>query len=544
LSDIHSENQGEHKTKFGYILKLIINKPVFSLLVIGLIGLIIRLYYFPFDLPIIHDSVDYFSYAMVTSQQGQLPIGWGLTNNGWPVFLSLFFSIFDSQDFMQFTYLQRFLTITISILTIIPVYLLCNRFVDKQFAIVGAALFSFDPRIIINSLLGITEPSYILLGTLSLFLFLSKRYTIILISFFTLALFSIIRYEGFIILIPFLVIFFVRFKKDGKIFQKMLLLSGIFFLTISPMAFAMYEATGNDGIIMPIFSGGIHYVSTHIIEGIPDIDDPIYGENSEENRFSLFVSLGLINLTKFLGWVLIPTFVLFVPIGFFLLFQIRDYKMVTVILFSLTMLIPAFYLYGRGIEETRYLYIIFPILCLMSSLTIKKISNKFKKENLIIIIIISGILLSSLIFLDYNKIDYVHEKEAYLIAKDVVSIAGGINHYSTESKYIHIAEISNDWPNIPLPKETNYDQSFNIKKISPNNFSTLVEYIENSKDKGLTHIATDGKQKLEFLNYVFYNETEFSYLIKEYDSQKQGFQYQLKVFKIDYEKFSNISIKD
>jgi hypothetical protein len=180
----------------------------------------------------------------------------------------------------------------------------------------------------------------------------------------------------------------------------------------------------------------------------------------------------------------------------------------------------------------------------MSSLTIKKISNKFKKENLILILIISGVLLSSIFFLEYKKINNEHEIESYLIAKDIVSIAGGINHYEPESKYIHIAEISKDWPIIPLPKETSYNQSFNIKKISPNNFSTLVEYIENSKDKGLTHIVTDGKQKLEFLNNIFYNETEFSYLIKEYDSQKQGFQYQLKVFKIDYEKFSIISSND
>lgn len=534
---MHSKTQED---KINNIVKLIKN-PFFALFVIGFIGLTIRLYYFSFNLPVIDDSIDYFSYAVVVSQQGQLPIGWGLTNNGWPVFLSLFFTIFDSQNFLEFTYLQRFLTIVISVLTIIPVYLVCTRFVEKQFAIIGASLFVFDPRIIINSLLGISEPAYILLGAFSLFLFLSKRYSIILISFFTLALLSIIRYEGFLILIPFIIIFIMRFKKDEKIIQKTLLLIGIFFITILPMAFAMNEATGNDGIISPIFGGGIHYISTHIIEGIPDTDDPIYGEDLEQNRFSLFLSLGLINLTKFLGWVLIPTFVVFAPVGFFLLLQNRDYKTFTAILFGFTMLIPAFYLYGRGIEETRYLYIIFPILCLISTITIKKITKKFKKENIILILIIFGILSSSIIFLDYKKIDYEHEEEAYLIAKDIVSIAGGINHYSPESRYIHIAEISNDWPIIPLPKETNYNQSFNIKKISPDNFSTLDEYIESSKEKGLTHIVTDGKQKLEFLNDVFYNETDFPYLIEEYDSQKQGFQYRVKVYKIDYEKITEIS---
>ena len=145
-------------------------------------------------------------------------------------------------------------------------------------------------------------------------------------------------------------------------------------------------------------------------------------------------------------------------------------------------------------------------------------------------------------FLDYQKVDYEHERESYLIAKEITKIASGINHYNPESKYIHIAEIEQNWPIIPLPKETPYDQTYEIKKISPSEFSTLVEYIQSSEDKGLTHIVSDGKQHAKmtrFLNDVFYDEKKFPYLIKEYDSQDQGFQYHVKVFKIDYKSFKN-----
>ena len=528
------------KEETNHIIKLI-KKPIFFLFTIGIIGLIIRLYYFPFDLPITHDSIDYFSYAVVTSQQGHLPVDWGLTNNGWPIFVSFFFSIFEPQKFLELTYFQRFLSIIISVLTIIPVYLLCSRFVKKQFAVVGAALFVLDPRIIINSLLGITEPLYLLLGIISLFLFLSKRPTVILISFFTLALCSTIRYEGFLILFPFLVIFFIRFRKDKKIIQKIFLAIGIFFITITPITFAYYESTGEEGIINPILGGGAAYLLTHVIQGMPDYGDAIYGENTEEDRVSTFVSLGIINTIKYLGWVLIPTFLLFIPIGVILLFQKRDYTTLTIILFGITMLIPAFYAYGRGIEETRYLYMLFPILCIISSLTIKKISEKFKKENLILIIIVIGIILSSVIFLDYKKIDREHEIESYLIAKDITSIAGGINHYSPTSKYIHIAEISNKWPIIPLPpKEENYNQLFDVKKISPEKYSSLNDYIKNSKEKGLTHLVINKeKNNAKFLDDIFYHEEKYPYLIKEYDSLDQRFNIQIKMYKIDYIKFEN-----
>ncbi|RZD41916.1 MAG: hypothetical protein CXT78_10285 [Thaumarchaeota archaeon] len=273
MSSKNLKNQNNKKTKSP--LRFLHNREILFLIIIGSIGLVIRLYYFPFNIPIIDDGIDYFSYAVVLSQQGQLPVDWGLSNNGWPIFLSYFFSIFNSQNFLEFTYLQRFLTIIISVLTIIPVYFLCKRFVDKQFAVIGAAFFVFDPRIIINSLLGVTKPAYILLGTISLFLFLSKRFSIILISFFTLALCSTIRYEGFLLFIPFVIMFFIRFRKDKKIIQKILLIIGIFFLTIAPIMFAMYEATGNDGIISPIF-GGIGYVERVAIHGELDIEDSNY----------------------------------------------------------------------------------------------------------------------------------------------------------------------------------------------------------------------------------------------------------------------------
>ena len=538
MSNINSENQT--RQKIISVINFFIGKPMFFLIVIGLIGLVIRLYYLPFELPIIYDGVDYFSYAVVTSQQGQLPNGWGLTNNGWPIFLSIFFSGFNLENFLDFIHLQRYLSIIISVLTIIPVYLLCNRFIDKKYAIVGAALFLFEPRIITNSILGVTEPSFILLGTLAVFLFLSKNFRVVLISFFVLALFVMIRYEGILIVIPLLILYGIQNRKDRKSLIKIILLIGIFAITILPMSYARYEATGQESIIMPVINGGMYYVSTIIIQGVPDYDDPIYGSNSGESKFLLFISLGLSSLIKYLGWVLIPTFLFFVPIGFFIILKKRDFQTITIFLFSIVLLIPAFYAYGRGIEETRYLYVIFPILCIISSLTIKKINSKFKKENLIIILIIIGILFSSIIFLDYKKIDYEHEKQAYFIAKEITNITKGINHYTPDSKWIQIAEISNSWPNIPLPKETSYNQAFEIKKISPNNYLSLEEYIKNSREKGLTHIVVNGDNgNPEFLNDVFHNEKKYSYLIKKFDSLDHNFDIQIKMYEINYTKFQN-----
>ena len=40
------------------------------------------------------------------------------------------------------------------------------------------------------------------------------------------------------------------------------------------------EATGQDGIISAISLGGADYISKHIIQGIPDEDDKLYGSDA------------------------------------------------------------------------------------------------------------------------------------------------------------------------------------------------------------------------------------------------------------------------
>ena len=110
-------------------ISIITKHPILFLIGIGIVGFLVRMYYFPSEIPIIHDSIDYFSYAVVTSQEGHFPVGWDLSNNGWPAFLSILFTISNDGGLWEFMNIQRVSTVVISVLTIIPIYLLCSRFV-------------------------------------------------------------------------------------------------------------------------------------------------------------------------------------------------------------------------------------------------------------------------------------------------------------------------------------------------------------------------------------------------------------------------------
>ena len=146
----------------------------------------------------------------------EFPPGYTFPNNGWPSFLYIFFSLFNSDDFLDYMNLQRSLSIIISVSTIIPVYLLCTRFFKKQYAILGSILFAFEPRLILNSTLGISEPLFIMLGTISLYFFLSKKWMYIYLSFVIAALYTLVRYEGLLLIVPLSIIFLIRFRKDKR----------------------------------------------------------------------------------------------------------------------------------------------------------------------------------------------------------------------------------------------------------------------------------------------------------------------------------------
>ena len=145
-------------------------RAIISLIAIFFVGLGLRFFYFPNELPLIADAMDNFTYATGINYYGHLPTEWAPANNGWPIFLSFWFSIINLENSLDYMQMQKTISVILSTLTIIPIYFLCRKFFDEKISLVGAALFAFEPRIMLNSLLGITEPLFILLGTSSLVL--------------------------------------------------------------------------------------------------------------------------------------------------------------------------------------------------------------------------------------------------------------------------------------------------------------------------------------------------------------------------------------
>ena len=538
-------------------------KPIVFLVLIGLAGLLLRLQYFPYDVPLFGDSQGYFWYAIDMSILNQLPYGHSVVNNGWPSFLSIIFHLIDSNNFLDYHNMQRFVGVVFSVATIFPVYFLCSMYFKKSYSLLGATLFIFEPRLIQNSFVGTPESMYIFLMALLLFLFLSTNFKKIYLAFGIVALLAVIRYEGLLMIIPLSAVFFIRFRKQKKDLIKYIICISIFILILMPISSLRNETMGQDGLVSHISAGPKVYAST-------------IQENS--SAFGDYLYLGSINLIKYLGWAQIPSFIIFVPLGVLLIFKCIDYRKITIILSIIIMLIPAFYGYSREFQEMKYLYVLYPIFCVLACFTFKILFEKFHRKNLIFCIIIGGLILLSVVFVEWKSMDKEHYLEAYEILMELSQKEMKINKefgtYGGEITYFHWTRLNNvdEFPilkkELPYNKVTLVTQAEStrgwneqLKQWNPDidilkqqestdyhntEIDNLRDYFQVLEKYEITHLMLDRVMIGQLINEelrvhlrdIFIHENEYPFLLKEYDSKENGFNYHVKLFRIDYDLYN------
>ena len=528
MSKLNSKNLDDSKFTTKKII-IILTLTAFA-------SFIVRLFYFPFMAILGNFPSDFANRA-----------GQEFPNNGWPAFLSVFFSSMNSNEFLDFVNAQRFIGVTISTLTIIPLYLLISKFLKKHLAILASAVFAFSPRLIENSLLGTTEAPFLLLIITSLCLFLSDKYKLILISFALAALASLVRYEGLLIIIPFTVMFFFRFRKNNKVIGKYLIALSIFILILLPMGYVRTETTGQDGLISHIASGPQYY-------------NLVASDSPEENVLLNFLIKGFTFLMQYSVILIIPMFIIFLPFGIFKFFKNRNENKWTIIIFSLILLIPAFYAYSRGFQEVKYLFILYPFLCICIGYTFGEIEKKINKQNLFFIVFLIGIVSSSFFFTSLMILDFEHQKELYDITDELNEKISTINRDLRWLSYIMWVndDLNKNFPILSIDKKSTSTDLIVIGKKSLHDFNNFEDYLQYGKTQGMEYLVLDGHNlHNQMLIHVFENEEEYPFLKKIFEKEikptflkefknfifgsiEDDYPFHVKAFKIDYNEFENI----
>ena len=506
------------------VTKELSNKNSIKIIICLIIsGLIIRFYFTPFNLPINLDAIDYFAYAVAMSREGIFPSGYILTNFGWSSFLSIVFSFFKESEMLELMNIQRILNTVISVLAIIPIYLLVKTFFRKEIALLGATLFLFDPRIIQNSILGGTDSLFILFTILAILFIFYKKSSLIYLSFIFVALAAFVRYEGIVLIIPLLVSYGLKNKQEKIPNIKLIIGISLFVLIIIPLNFINYEDTQQTSIFAQIVHRG-DFISGTIIENKPDINDEFFGTN--ENHIMIFVENAVSGFIKYLGWILIPTFIIFCILGVIFVPKKITKNKIIIGLFFVFLALASILAYGRGFQETRYLLVLLPTIILLSGYGL----NYLLKINLkyIQIVIICAVILSSFVFIDYRNEDTKNELEIYEATMFLTNVAQGVNDYSG-NKFVKVANLQNNWPEL-LDKGENGKMELKTKKIAIKGFNEPKEYIKLNKNKGLTHLLVNENDK--FFEDIYMNEENYLNLEKIYDSNNFNKNIKYKIFKI------------
>ena len=134
---------------------------VICLIVISSISVGFKLSHVDFSEPPI--SEDTYAYVLAAfsiingdfSQPDTKPLGWS-------IFISPFYLFVDSTDLLDYLNIARILSMAISTITIIAMYVLARRFFDEKYSLVASSLFAFEPHLNYNSGGALSEPLLIL----------------------------------------------------------------------------------------------------------------------------------------------------------------------------------------------------------------------------------------------------------------------------------------------------------------------------------------------------------------------------------------------
>lgn len=512
-------------------LDFFIQKPVIALLVIGIFSLSIRLLFFEPEIPIRQDANSYFWYAMDMSILNYFPNSFH-ANDGWSIFLSSIFSIFSYNNYLDYTILQRLTTIIISTITIVPVYYFCRKFFTPIYSIMGSALFAFEPHLIQNSLLGLTEPLYIFLVISSLVLFLSKNKKLTYVSYGLIALSTLVRAEGIIVFGILCIMFFVFNKRDKKTISKFFVAISIFIIIFGCMT--MIKSNVNeDGL-----------ESTAALNIGRWAESTITNQN---NQVFDKISNGVETLVKRLAQSMIPYFALFVPFGIILAFRDKN-KNKFLILFLLFIYSIALIRMFSIVSDGRLLLVMYPLFVIFSVYTIQHFTEKFEFKKISLIFIVGACIILSAYFL-YSDNNSEFENEVNSFANHMVKNVKVSNNFYPESGFVYGAWAISELKFPTLSSDVKYSGPELLDYVKDSNFeyitknaNSVEQYIQLARNQDLSHLVIDNNDKREqYFKDVFYNEEKYPYLIKEFDSLEEGYTYyNVKIFKIDYEKFDLI----
>jgi len=526
----------------------------FFLGLIMIFGLFIRVYYVPFEVPIVTDGYLSFVYAVKTVFDSSLPVGYTVTNSGWSNLLSLVFVSVDKMDPLYLMNVQRITSVVLSTITVIPMFFIFRKFVNVKFALLGSLMIAVEPRLLLISIEGINYTLFFFIFVLTIALFLKKTNVSLFFSFVCIAFLTAVRYEGILLVIPLSMIYLNKFRNKrsillflGMIFTMMIILLAIGELRIEATkdicdlnSFGDYTCgrNGYEGLFNSLEFLNRAIISedtTSIIENMDTSHDEVLHMPS----YSILDAFE--KLFKFMGLILVPFFAFFVILNLISRIKIKkllkwNFNFITILFSSGVFLLPALYAYVRNIDESRYLMVFIPLICILSISLSESIRNKISKDKRIFVVLILFIVITSIGFIEIKERDHIHDLESFKVSQEIVSLTDVTNSYNQDG-YLKPAILFKHWPELPSSEADRGGKITNKQffKISTVDYKNVEEFIESSRESKLEYMVVD--EQNELFHDLRINSDEYPFLKKVFDSKNLKYTNEFKIFQIDYQIF-------
>ena len=539
-------------------LQLSRSNVVLYLILIVIISLGLKLYLVDFSLPVNSDNLSYVLNGIAHSN-GDFDHS-PSRSIGWSLFLSPFFSLMNSNDFLDYSNVAKIISIGVSTTTIFLIYKVGRKFFDERYSLVAACLFAFLPQLNYNSVMALSEPLFIFSILASFYFLLNDKSKFIIPALAFVGFSYWIRLNGIIFFLIISLTYILTFKKSRIFLRNYGIGLVIFLIIISPILLQKYEQFGD-----PFYSSYQDKMfSNNYEELISNLSSDTEASASSyiENNgildfiYTFFIS-GIFNSMIMLSKLSFPYIFILIPFGILFSFRAFDqksqYTKANWIFILSSIFFMSFIL--SVVPEKRFLLFLMPFLVLFSVIPIHRVTeyglstfslSRNQKNAFLVIVIIIVIILSGLFTLRYEKLDPGLENEKMDFAQYALENLHGntLRDFGGGTDYIN-SVILLDYNNFQDFKISSSADDTERSKLAYQEIGVSASNIEDLILKGeplnLNYLISNQHDTFyyPFVDQVYHNEEQYPYLIKIFDSHEHGYEkLKIKVFEIDYEKFN------
>ena len=539
-------------------LQLSRSNVVLYLILIVIISLGLKLYLVDFSLPVNSDNLSYVLNGIAHSN-GDFDHS-PSRSIGWSLFLSPFFSLMNSNDFLDYSNVAKIISIGVSTTTIFLIYKVGRKFFDERYSLVAACLFAFLPQLNYNSVMALSEPLFIFSILASFYFLLNDKSKFIIPALAFVGFSYWIRLNGIIFFLIISLTYILTFKKSRIFLRNYGIGLVIFLIIISPILLQKYEQFGDpfySSYQDKMFSNNYEELISNLSSNT-EASASSYIENNGILDFVYTFSIsGIFNSMIMLSKLSFPYIFILIPFGILFSFRAFDqksqYTKANWIFILSSILFMSFIL--SVVPEKRFLLFLMPFLVLFSVIPIHRVTeyglstfslSRNQKNAFLVIVIIIVIILSGLFTLRYEKLDPGLENEKMDFAQYALENLHGntLRDFGGGTDYIN-SVILLDYNNFQDFKISSLADDTERSKLAYQEIGVSASNIEDLILKGeplnLNYLISNQHDTFyyPFVDQVYHNEEQYPYLIKIFDSHEHGYEkLKIKVFEIDYEKFN------